>query len=87
MLFPLFSLYYKLGNYDKAKEYLKRINKSNPNFIKLFKGSEKLEKGRYDGYYSKGDPTEVIMYFQTYNFLFSTMLIIKDFILEYYKTK
>lgn len=38
MLFPLFALYYKLGNDKKAKEYLEKVDKCNSNFVKFFRG-------------------------------------------------
>lgn len=87
MLFPLFVLYYKLGNYDKAKEYLKRINKANPDFIKFFKGTIKRNENIPDRYYQKGDSSEVIMYFEEYDFLVDTIPTIGDFVLEFSKTK
>ena len=85
MLFPLFALYYKLGKYDKAKDYLKRINKANPNFIKFFKGT--LDEGGYtiDGYYSRGDASEMFMYFNRYTFLIMSLPTIDEFILKFSK--
>lgn len=87
MLFPLFALYYKLGNYDEAKEYLKRINKANPDFIKFFKGTIKRNQNIPDRYYHKGDTSEVIMYFEEYDFLVDTIPTIGDFVLEFSKNK
>lgn len=85
MLFPLLVLYYKEDNDEKAKEYLSRINKANPHFIKFFKGNIRKTDDSPAGYYSKGDVSEVIMYFSTYSFLISTLLDIEYFILEYSK--
>ena len=82
MLFPLFTLYYKQGDDKKAKEYLDRINKANPNFIKFFKGTMKENKNIPEGYYSKGDSSEVIMYFRQYDFLIETIPTINYYILE-----
>lgn len=82
MLFPLFALYYKLGNNKKAKEYLKRINKANPHFVKFFKGTIKINDKVPKGHYSKGDSSEVIMYFEQYDFLVDTMPTINYYILE-----
>ncbi len=87
MLFPLFILYYKQGNDKKAKEYLDRINKANPNFIKYFKGTMKENKNVPEGYYSKGDSSEVIMYFQNYAFLIISVPTIDSYILENSKKK
>lgn len=36
MLFPLFALYYKIGNNKKAKEYLNRINKCRGDSSEIF---------------------------------------------------
>ncbi len=82
MLFPLFILYYKQGNDKKAKEYLDRVNKANPNFIKFFKGTMKENKTIPEGYYSKGDSSEVIMYFSQYAFLIKTVPTLDSYILE-----
>lgn len=82
MLFPQFVLYYKLGKDKGAKELLERINKSNPNFIKLFKGTIKINKDVPEGYYRKGDSSEVITYFNQYSFLALTIPNIHEFILE-----
>lgn len=82
MLFPQFAIYYKLGKDKEAKELLERINKSNPNFIKLFKGTIKINKDVLEGYYRKGDSSEVIMYFEQYDFLVLTIPNIHEFILE-----
>ncbi len=87
MLFPLFILYYKQGNDDKAKEYLDRINKANPHFKKFFKGTMKENKDIPEGYYSKGDASEVIMYFSKYGFLVITTPTIDYYILEHSKKK
>lgn len=82
MLFPLFILYYKQGNDKKTKEYLDRINKSNPHFIKFFKGTMKENKDMPNNYYAKGDSSEVIMYFKEYDFLIETIQTIDYYILE-----
>lgn len=82
MLFPLFIIYYKKGNDKKAKEYLDRINKANPDFIKMFKGTIKQNENVPYGCYSKGDSSEVIMYFRKYAFLLETVSNINYYILE-----
>jgi len=87
MLFPLFVLYYKLGNDVKAKEYLDKVNKANPHFIKFIKGTMKPEKNVPEGYFSPGDPSEIIMYFTRYRFLLETMPTIHYYILENSKKK
>lgn len=73
MLFPLFALYYKMGNDKKAKSYLNKINKVNKYFIKYF--NDTLEQA-YDapkGYYLLGKPSEIFMYFNNYEFLINTI--------------
>lgn len=82
MLFPLFILYYKLGNDKKAEEYLNRINKANPHFIKFFKGTMKENADIPYRHYAKGDSSEVIMYFREYDFLVETIPTIDYYILE-----
>lgn len=82
MLFPLFILYYKLGNGAKAKDYLQKINKANPDFIKYFKGTMEMDEDVPLGYYKKGDASEVIMYYKQYLFLVNTVPTIEDYILE-----
>lgn len=87
MLVPLFILYYKQDNSKKAKEYLDRINKANPDFIKFFKGTMKENKDVPEGYYSKGDSSEVMMYFMQYDFLLATMPTLDYYILANSKKK
>ena len=87
MLFPLFILYYKQGNDKKAKEYLDRINKANPHFIKFFKGTMKENTDIPYRHYAKGDSSEVIMYFREYDFLVETIPTINYYILENSKNK
>ncbi len=82
MLFPLFALYYKKGNDKKAKEYLDKINKENPHFLKYFNNTIKENKDMPASYYSPGDSSEVIMYFNEYFFLIDTMPLLNYYILE-----
>lgn len=85
MLFPLLALYYKTENYEKAKEYLLKINKKNKNFIKLFKGTFEENEDIPSGYYSSGGSSEVAMYINNYQFLVMTMPCLDEFVLEYSK--
>ncbi len=87
MLFPLFALYYKLGNDDKANDYLERIMKANPSFLKLFKGTLKVNCNIPESYYQNGDSSEVIMYIRHYSFLVLTMSTLSDYVLENTKKK
>ena len=86
-LFPLFTLYYKQGDNKKAQEYLNKINNANPHFIKYFKGTIKANPNIEEGYYAKGDSSEVIMYFNNYFFLIISMPNIRTYILENSKKK
>lgn len=85
MLFPLLALYYKLGNYDKAKEYLLMINKNNKNFVKFFKGTFEENDDVPSSYFSVGDSSEITMYFNNYSFLVVTMPYLDEFVLKYSK--
>lgn len=85
ILFPLFAFYYKTGKNKEAKEMLKRINKANSHFIKFFQGTIKINQDLPYGYYSIGDVSEVIMYFNQYDFLVTALPNIDEFILEYSK--
>lgn len=82
MLFPLFALYYKLGNEKKAKEYLSMINECNSNFVKYFNGTIKESKKVTPGYYSLGDSSEVFMYLNRYAFLLITMPRLHEYVIE-----
>ena len=82
MLFPLFAIYYKNGNDKKAKEYLKRIDKCNPNFVKFFKGTIEESKKISPGYYSRGDSSEIFMYLERYDYLLVTMPKLHEYVIE-----
>ena len=82
MLFPLFVLYYKLGNDEKANEYLERVKKANSNFVKFFKGTIKFNENVPFGCYSIGDSSEVLMYFDNYLFLMMSVPGIGDYVLK-----
>ena len=82
MIFPLFALYYKLGNDKKAKEYLNRIDKCNSNFVKFFNGTIKESKKVKPGYYSRGDSSEIFMYLDRYDYLLITMPKLHEYVIE-----
>ena len=82
MIFPLFALYYKLGNDKKAKEYLNRVDKCNSNFVKFFKGTIKESKNVSSGYYSRGDSSEIFMYLNRYDYLLITMPKLHEYVIE-----
>lgn len=81
MLFPLFALYYKIGNDKKAKEYLKRVNKCNSNFVKFFNGTIKESDKVESGYYSRGDSSEIFMYLERYDYLLITMPKLQEYVI------
>ena len=85
MLFPLFALYYKIGNDKKAKEYLNRIDKCNSNFVKYFKGTIKQSEKVKPGYYSRGDSSEIFMYLERYDYLLITMPRLHEYVIENFK--
>lgn len=87
MLFPLFALYYKSGNDKKAREYLKRVDKCNSNFVKYFDGTIKESEKEISEYYSRGDASEVFMYVHRYSFLLVTMLRFPEYVLDNLKGK
>lgn len=82
MLFPLFALYYKIGNDKKAKEYLNRVNKCNSNFVKFFNGTIKESDKVNPGYYSRGDSSEIFMYLERYDYLLITMPRLHEYVIE-----
>lgn len=82
MIFPLFALYYKIGNDKKAKEYLNRINKCNANFVKFFNGTIKESEKVSPGYYGRGDSSEVFMYMNRYDYLLVTMPRLHEYVIE-----
>lgn len=82
MIFPLFALYYKIGNDKKAKEYLKRVDKCNSNFVKFFNGTIKENEKVQPGYYSRGDSSEIFMYLSRYDYLLITMPKLHEYVIE-----
>lgn len=82
MLFPLFALYYKLGNDKKAKQYLEKVNKSNPYFAKAFDGTLEESDEYVPGYYRMGESSEVFMYFEKYLFLLILMPELREYVME-----
>lgn len=87
MLIPLFILYYKSGDNKKACEYLKEINKANPNFLKMFKGKLNVEdeKVTIEGYYQRGKASEIMMYVENYLFLLESVPNLREYVLQYSK--
>ena len=82
MIFPLFALYYKLGNDKKAKEYLNRVDKCNSNFVKFFNGTIKKSKKVEPGCYSRGDSSEIFMYLDRYDYLLITMPKLHEYVID-----
>lgn len=87
-LFPLFALYFKQGNNEKAQEYLERINKANPYFVKAFKGKLDIDEETIEeGYFTVGEESEVAMYVINYTFLIITMPTLSYYVVENSKKK
>lgn len=82
MLFPLFAIYYKNDNDNKAKEYLKRVDKCNSNFVKYFDGTIKKSEKEIPGYYSRGDTSEIFMYLSCHDYLLITMPRLYEYVIE-----
>lgn len=82
MFIPLFALNYKIGNDKKAKNYLEKIHNCNPNFVKLFNGTIKMNEDIEPGCYSRGNSSEVLMYIDRYIFLIMSMPGLKEYVLE-----
>lgn len=81
MLFPLFALYYKTGNDKKAKEYLEKIDKLNPNLVKYLNNTIENEMPA-PVCYRRGDTSEIYMYVNRYDYLFYTMPRLDEFVGE-----
>ena len=84
-LFPMFALYYKLGDKEKAKEYFKKMCDINKNFIKLMKGKLKPNERIPEGCYSIGDSSEILMYFNNNKFLLFSIPELQIYSLRTYK--
>lgn len=86
-LLPFLIFYYKQSNDKKAIEYLQRINKANPYLITFFDQGLEEEEDVPDGSYSRGKPSEVLMYMERYAFLLLATPGIVDYILEHKPTE
>ena len=86
-LFPMFLLYFKLEDHEKAKEYLHKINEENPNFLLFFTGDMELEENAIDGYYQLGQASEILGYFGTFIMPISFLAAIGDYALTYSEVK
>lgn len=86
MLIPLLVLYFKQDNNKKVKEYLNKIKKANPYFIKFFKVNMKEAFDVSNGYYQVGKPSEVASYFMEYMFLLHSVPTLSYSILEQTKS-
>jgi len=81
MLFPLFLLYYKLENEEKANSYLKQIHEYNPNFVKYFDGTLE-EDDCPNGAFKPKSSSEVIFYMEEYGFLLRRMSSLDKYIIN-----
>lgn len=78
MLLPLSILYYKRGNYAKAKQYLSRLNNANKDlgkFLKIVLGydDEDFEGFELEGGYRPGTIEEFMMELRNNHFIFINM--------------
>ncbi len=80
MLFPLFIYYYNSRNYKKADSYFDRIKNVNPSIIDYFKETIKRDTNIPYGSYIIGDSSQVIMYFEHFNFLIKDNSNVQDYI-------
>ncbi len=65
-------VYYKKGNFSKAKEYLELINRTNKTFIPYFEGKK-----------VRGEEADIVIHFvKELNYLFDTAPYIKEFIIK-----
>jgi len=80
LLFPIFIYYFNKKEYKKANTYFEIIKKENPYIIDYFKGTIKNNSSIPNGSYIIGDPSEVIMYFEHFNFLIDDNPNIKEYI-------
>ena len=82
MLFPLFALYYKIGNDKKAEEYLKKLDKCNKNFVKYYNDTIQENEEMELGYYARGDSSEIFMYMEHYDYLVDSMPRLHEYVIE-----
>ena len=82
MLFPLFALYYKIGNDKKAEEYLKKIDNCNKNFVKYYNNTIEKNKNMEPGCYARGDSSEIFMYMRCYDYLVDSMPRLDEYVIE-----
>lgn len=87
MLIPLFAIYYKLENDEKACFYLNKINKKNPYFLKMYQGKLELDPDNYSGYYSMGDESELYAFIEESGFLMISMPGLSEYVVEKSKKK
>lgn len=82
MLLPLYILYFKRDNQKRAQMYLDKVSKANPNFVKYFKGTMKVNSDIIPGYYSIGDSSEIMMYIEQYGFVLASVPTIGKYIIK-----
>ncbi len=84
MLLPLAISYYKQDEYDSAREIIKQIHESNPNFYKVFNEDDDLDEDEMSipGYYSRGSLAEVAAYMEDNEMLLYTNTAFISFYIE-----
>lgn len=85
MLFPLSVMYYKKGDYKKAKKILKEIQENNEYILEYLKQKIKFTKAKIDniedkGTYSWGSEAEAYFVVKDYKYLLETIPTFIEFI-------
>ena len=85
MLFPLSIMYYKKGDYKKAKKILKEIQENNEYILEYLKQKIKFTKAKidnieYEGTYSWGSEAEAYFVVKDYKYLLETAPTFIEFI-------
>ncbi|HML38679.1 MAG TPA: hypothetical protein PKA19_14870 [Bacillota bacterium] len=77
MLLPLIALYYKMDNYDKAEQYLKKLYEVNEELEEVFCSDEEFDEETLDdvidsGMYQIGSKEEIMVAMTDAAFLYTT---------------
>ena len=85
MLFPLSIMYYKKGDYRKAKKILKSIQENNEYILGYLKQEIKFTKAKIDnienkGTYSWGSEAEAYLVVKDYKYLLETVPTFIEFV-------
>jgi len=85
LIFPMAIMYYKLGDYEKTKNILNRINEKNPHVLELLKNNVYLTKNLDDvKYYSPGSIEEAILVTKGLSYLLGSVPSFFTFVEKYF---